>query len=137
MRVLALDWGSQRVGAAISDPTGRIAFPLHQPLATVQALRQIKDLVLEHEVDRIVVGWPRTTAGATGRSAAAVRKFGEQLARVIKRPIIYLDERFTTTAATKLLHTQGLSERKQRSIKDNVAAQIILQRYLDREQTNV
>ncbi|MBI4049710.1 MAG: Holliday junction resolvase RuvX [Candidatus Doudnabacteria bacterium] len=131
MRILALDWGSKRVGAAISDEEGKIAFPMEHAIETKNATEEIKKIIIEHNVGRVLVGLPRSTEGSEGHSAGLLRKFASSLAQQTGIEITFLDERFTTVEATKLLRTQGLSEKKQRPIKDNLAAQIMLQRFLD------
>lgn len=131
MRILALDWGTIRVGAAISDEEQKIAFPLEQIIETKNVVEEIKDLVSRYGVGHILIGMPKTSEGKEGHSAVALKKFANGLAKAVGAPTSYIDERFTTVEATKLLRAQGLSEKKQRLIKDNIAAQIILQNYLN------
>ncbi|MDP4001024.1 MAG: Holliday junction resolvase RuvX [bacterium] len=131
MRILALDWGEVRIGAAVSDEEGRIAFPLKKIIENKGAISEIKKLVEKEKIEKIVLGKPLNLAGVEAESAAKVDKFFLQLQKNTKLPVEYLDERFTTMEAGKLLDQQGLSEKKQREIKDNIAAQIILQAYLD------
>lgn len=131
MRILALDWGEVRIGAAISDEEGRIAFPLKKIIENKGAISEIKKLVEKEKIEKIVLGMPLNLAGLEAESAKKVDKFFLQLQKNTKLPVEYLDERFTTMEAGKLLDQQGLSEKKQREIKDNIAAQIILQAYLD------
>ncbi|MBI2607766.1 MAG: Holliday junction resolvase RuvX [Candidatus Doudnabacteria bacterium] len=131
MRIMALDWGEVRIGAAISDEEGRIAFPFEKILDNKKAVDQIVKLVDRLKIEKIVIGKPLNLAGEEAESASKVDKFFSQLKKKLKIPLEYLDERFTTIEAGKLLDQQGLSEKKQKEIKDNIAAQIILQAYLD------
>ena len=135
MRILALDWGTKRIGAAISDEEEKIAFPLEQTVETKNAVSEIKDIVSKYGVGLVLLGLPRNQSGQEGSSAKFLREFADNLAAATGKPITYIDERFTTVQATKLLRQQGLSEKKQRLIKDNIAAQVILQSYLDAKYT--
>ena len=80
-RVLGLDFGTRRVGAAISDPRRQIASPLevHDRRDAAGDARHYQELVREHEVDRIVIGLPLHTSGRTGTSALLARQFGAGL----------------------------------------------------------
>lgn len=131
MRILALDWGKVRVGAAISDDLGRIAFALKQPIESKKAIQEIKKIVEESDVQKIILGLPKNLAGEEGKSAEKLRIFADNLFRAVNVPISLIDERFSTVAATKRLQESGMKEKDQRQIKDNIAAQIMLQGYLD------
>jgi putative Holliday junction resolvase len=78
-----------------------------------------------------VVGLPIHTDGREGTKAAECRRFGEWLTGVTGLPVVYWDERFTTALAEDALWDAGLSHKKRRSRRDRVAAQMILQNYLD------
>jgi putative Holliday junction resolvase len=132
-RILGLDYGTRRVGAALSDPGRRIAFP-----AEVYVLRgpgpdarHYRELIQENEVERIIVGLPLHTSGREGQLAALSRAFGDWLAAVTGRPVIYYDERYTTVEAEQRLIAAGLKRRKRKALLDQLAAQIMLQSYLD------
>jgi putative Holliday junction resolvase len=131
MRILALDWGTVRIGAAISDEEGKIAFPLRQPIDAKHAVDEIKKIVSEKPVEKIIVGNPQTLDGTAGGSQEKTLNFIDQLKAELGLPVELIDERFSTVQAGKLLSEQGVSEQKQRSLKDNLAAQLILQQYLD------
>lgn len=131
MRYLALDWGTVRVGAAVSDPDGKIAFPLDKYLDSKNAIDEIKKIINELQVDKILVGLPKGLSGQDTDSTKAAREFIENLKNQVGPPIETLDERFSSVAAGHALTDQGISEKNQRNIKDNIAAQIILQQYLD------
>lgn len=132
MRILALDWGEVRIGAAVSDLSGKIAFPLDKIIESKNAVDEIKQLVGTLEVEKILIGNPKKLSGGEGESSKKVAKFIENLKAQIELPIETLDERFTSVEAGKRLAEQGLKEQEQRTIKDNIAAQIILQQYLDK-----
>ncbi len=132
-RILGLDYGTRRVGAALSDPGRTIAFPVE-----VYALRGAKhdaehyrELVAENEVDRIVIGLPLHTSGRESQLAVLARTFGDWLAAVTGRMVIYYDERYSTVEAEQRLIDAGLTRQKRKVLRDQLAAQIMLQGYLD------
>lgn len=132
-RLLALDFGTVRVGLAISDPDRIIASPLETYArrdAAADAAYFTK-LVAAEKVVGLVVGLPLHTGGEEGKKAAEARAFGSWLAGVTGLPVVYWDERYTTAAAEDALWDAGLSHRKRRDRRDRVAAQIFLQAYLD------
>ena len=131
MRVLALDWGSVRIGAALSDEGGSIAFPLQGILDSKSAISEIKKLVDEKNVEKIIVGHPKNLNGEVGASGEKTVEFVNDLKKVVVVPIVLIDERFSSVEATNTLAEQGMNEKNQRQIKDNIAAQLILQQYLD------
>jgi putative holliday junction resolvase len=133
-RRLGVDVGSVRVGVALSDPDGLLA----TPLATLRRderdgsdLRQLAELVAEHEVVEVVVGLPRTLAGREGPAAAAARDYVSALGTVLSVPVQLSDERLTTVMAIRTLSDRGVRGRKQRAVVDQAAAVAILQGWLD------
>ena len=136
MRILGLDYGSKTVGVALSDATCLIA----QPLETIERkqenkLRQtyarIEALVVEHDVDKIVLGLPKMMNNTEGPRVQATREFAENLER--RLPIIFEDERLTTVEANRILEETGVCVSGRKEHIDKMAAAIILQSYLDRE----
>jgi putative holliday junction resolvase len=132
-RILGLDFGTRRIGAALSDPGRTIAFPLelYERRGPHRDERHYRELVEENDVDRIVVGLPLHTSGREGELAARARAFGEWLGRVSGRPVIYFDERYTTVEAEHRLIDLGMTRQKRKALRDKLAAQIMLQSYLD------
>jgi putative Holliday junction resolvase len=131
--ILGLDFGTRRIGAAVSDPGRTIAFPLEQyercgPDADA---RHYRALVKDNDVDRIVVGLPLHTSGREGQLASQARMFGDWLARLSERPVYYFDERYTSVEAEHRLIDAGLTRQKRKALRDKLAAQIMLQSYLD------
>ena len=116
-RILGLDYGTRRVGAALSDPGGTIAFPAEvYVLAVLSTIRVIiVRLVREDEVERVVIGLPLHTSGREGQLAALTRTFGDWLAGVTGRPVVYFDERYTTVEAEHRLIDAGLKRDGSRS----------------------
>jgi putative holliday junction resolvase len=131
--ILGLDFGTRRIGAAISDPGRTIAFPLelHERRGPDGDARHYRELVREHDIDRIVVGLPLHTSGREGQLASSARTFGEWLAQITGRPVVYFDERYTTVEAEHRLLDAGLTRQRRKALVDKLAAQIMLQSYLD------
>ena len=100
-RILGLDFGLRRVGGSISDPGRTIASPLevYERGSVDQDARHYRELVREHEVERIVVGLPVHTSGREGELAARARDWGRWLASVTGLPVAYADERYTSIEA--------------------------------------
>jgi putative holliday junction resolvase len=132
-RVLGLDFGTRRIGAALSDPGRTIAFPLelYERRGPGLDARHYGELIDENDVGRIVVGLPLHTSGREGQLAKAARAFGEWLGGVSGRPVIYFDERYTTVEAEHRLSDAGLTRQKRKALRDKLAAQIMLQSYLE------
>ena len=135
---MALDHGEKRVGVAITDPTGMLA----QPLETIESgkragtvLDRIAEIVRDYDVARIVVGLPLHMDGRSGRQAESARKFGDEVAQRTGLSVDYLDERWTSREAERMLGEAGSSparRRAKRSRTDTVAAAILLRTYLER-----
>jgi putative Holliday junction resolvase len=132
-RILGLDFGVRRVGAAISDPGRTIASPLEVYLRrdTQQDARHYRELVREHEVERVALGLPVHTSGREGQSASLARDWGRWLASVTGVPVVLIDERYTSVEAENLLIESGLRRQRRKTLRDKLAAQILLQAYLD------
>jgi putative holliday junction resolvase len=132
-RILGLDYGTRRVGAALSDPGRTIAFPVevYGLRSPVLDARHYGELVQENDVERIVIGLPLHTSGREGALASRVRMFGDWLAVSTGRPVVYFDERYTTVEAEQRLLDAGLSRQRRKALRDQLAAQIMLQSYLD------
>jgi len=131
VRILALDWGDVRIGAAISDPDGKIAFPLEKIITAKGAVAEIKSIVSDLEVEKILIGLPKNLSGQEGESTKKVESFAASIQKEIGCPIELVDERFSSVEAGNKLDDAGMNQKKQRTIKDNIAAQTILQQYLD------
>jgi putative holliday junction resolvase len=103
-RALALDYGSARCGAALSDPTGTLATPIDpvERPGSDAGLARIAELVREREVETVVVGLPLTLAGGESGQTAEARAFAERLAEIVAPvPVRLHDERLTTAQARR------------------------------------
>jgi len=132
MRVVGLDVGTKRIGVAVSDPMGWTA----QGYGVLQrrgpkTLEALCRIVQEVGAEEVVVGLPRRTDGTLGDEAREVMKFAEHLKEVLKLPVVFWDERFSTAEAERILLMADQSRRKRRKVIDKLAAVIILQGYLD------
>jgi len=130
-RSLGVDYGTKRVGLAISDSLGITARPLSVvPRSAV--VDEVVNLVKEHDIGTIVVGLPTGLSGDEGMSASEARKLADELGAATGAEVILADERYTSRMADDALLESGMKRRKRRENVDKVAAAIILQDYLDR-----
>jgi putative Holliday junction resolvase len=136
-RILAIDPGSVRLGLAICDTERRIASPLttYTRRDPVQDAAYFKKLIAAEEVAFIVVGLPIHEDGSEGAQAKAARVFGAWLEQMTGLQCVFHDERFTTFEAESALLDAGLTKKQRKARRDRVAAQILLQTYLDAERT--
>jgi len=133
MRVLAIDYGSKRMGIAISDELKLIAQPLEfipaEPFADF--LERLKQLIREKQVELILVGMPRNMDGSYGPAALKVQAFVAALRGALTVPIETKDERLTSAQANRVLIQGGARRDKRKQKVDQMAAAILLQSYLD------
>ena len=132
-RILGIDFGTRRVGSAISDPRRAIATPLevYERRDPVQDANHYRVLVEENEVERIVIGLPVHLSGREGASATLARTWGDWLQTSTRIPVVYYDERYTTVDAEESMIVAGLKRSKRKGLRDMLAARILLQYYLD------
>src|SRR5216117_2014638 len=130
-RILGLDLGRVRIGAALSDELRLLAHPLETVPADAQATARLTEIVREKKVDHVVVGIPRQMNGRICAAATEALQFVEKLRAILPCPVVTWDERLTTVAAHRTLREAGKKTRDFRAYVDQVAAQVILQGYLD------
>ena len=132
-RLLGVDYGQVRVGLAVSDPDRKFSFPLtiYERRGAERDAVYFRALVLKEEVGGLVVGLPVHSDGREGQKAAEARAFGAWLLATTTLPVVFYDERFTTVLAETALWEAGLTHKKRKARRDMVAAQILLQTYLD------
>ena len=137
MRIMGLDVGSKTVGVAISDPLGFTA----QGLEIIQinedqeefGFERLGELVAEYKVDKFVIGLPKNMNNTSGPRVEASQANGAKVTELFGLPVEYQDERLTTVAAERMLIEQAdVSRNKRKKVIDKLAAQLILQNYLDR-----
>jgi len=132
-RVLALDFGSRRIGVAVSDPLGITA----QQLSAIRREGDRKDLeaiavvAREYGVETVVIGLPLLPGGTEGTQAAKARAFALKVHERLGLPVVPWDERFTTAQAERHLIEVGMRREKRKEVRDSLAAALLLQSALD------
>jgi putative Holliday junction resolvase len=130
---MGLDLGDATIGVAVSDALGMTA----QGITTLERqggeadLDALRALCSEHEVARVVLGLPRNMNGTEGPRADKSRRFGALLKEALGLPVFLWDERLTTAEAERMLIAADVSRKKRAQVIDKIAAQILLQSYLD------
>lgn len=132
-RLMGLDLGQRRIGVALSDPYGMLA----SPLGAIElgdpdgGQEEVRALVLEHDVGRVIVGLPLLLDGNEGEEAQRVLAWVEQLRPLLQVPVELWDERLSSAAAERALLESGMRRERRRQHRDAIAAALILQNYLD------
>ena len=137
MRVMGLDVGSKTVGVAISDPLGFTAQGVEIIKINEEAKEfgfdRLGELVKEYQVDKFVVGLRKNMNNTEGPRVEASKAYGDKIKEIFNLPVDYQDERLTTVQAERMLVEQAdVSRDKRKKVIDKLAAQLILQNYLDR-----
>jgi putative Holliday junction resolvase len=132
--VLGVDLGEARTGIALSDDLRMLAHPLEtiKSGSAKTVAQRVQKIVAEKQVDCVVVGLPRQMNGVLGPAAQNAQRFVETLRSLVSCDVVTWDERLSTVAAERALRDAGKKTRETRGIRDQVAAQIVLQTYLDR-----
>lgn len=133
MRILGVDYGDSRIGLSVCDEMEILA----SPLATIKSLSMkknidsVSDIAKRENVSLIVVGLPLNMDGSEGERAGKSRAFGRVLERVSGIKVEYFDERLTSVEAEEIMQSVGVKKDKRKNIVDRIAAQLILQSYID------
>ncbi len=133
MRMLALDLGEKRIGVAVSDALNIIA----QSVGTIERkgiksdLKRIQELAQEYDAGRLIVGLPLNMDGTKGKSAKYAVDFVNKIKKEMQIEVEMIDERLTTAQGERILLEADVSRSKRRKNLDKIAAQLILQNYLD------
>jgi len=132
--VLALDYGTKRIGLAVSDESGTFAFPAGFLACAGRRrdLEALRALICEKSVQRVVVGLPLHLDGRRGESAAAAEEFANAVAKITGLPVDLVDERWTTVAADRALRESRSGRKRRREAVDTTAATLMLRTYLER-----
>ncbi|EDY16873.1 Holliday junction resolvase YqgF [Chthoniobacter flavus Ellin428] len=132
-RALGIDHGDARIGVAVSDDLGMLAHPLEtiHVKEVADPVARIATLVTSKDVGHIILGLPRNMDGSYGPAAEKVRAFAEKLRAACGCEVKLWDERLTSVAAQRSLHEAGRKVKDSREVIDQVAAQLILQGWLD------
>ncbi len=136
MRILGIDLGEKRIGLAIANLSSNIAQPLKVlPRKNMESdIKKLKEIVEEYDVREIVVGLPLNMDGREGKKAKEAISFSELLKEKLKLPVELWDERLSTIQGERVLLQADVSRAKRKKVRDKLAAQLILQSYLDARQ---
>ncbi len=132
-RYMGLDYGDRRIGIAFSDLTGTIAsaFEVYHRKTEEEDLAYLSQLAKNQEATKIIIGLPLNADGTEGERTKVTFAFGEKLAKLANLEVDYSDERFSSLEAEELLKEARLPWQERKKLLDKVAAQIILQDYLN------
>lgn len=139
-RIVSIDYGTARIGIAISDESKIIAFPLKtiktEKKLEMTAQKLIRELEIDmrekgYQIEAVVIGLPLMMSGKVGSMADEVKQFVEILKKIAQYKICLLDERLTSVRAERSLLESTMSRKKRTKFVDTVSAVIILQDYLD------
>ena len=139
MRILGIDYGEKRVGLAISSPVGHIAqgLPTIERMDGKDYLEELAHIIKEKEVGRIIVGLPKNMNDTIGEKAEEVLGFVETIKSKFNLPVLTVDERLTTVRAQRAMTEVKMSKKSKKKKLDMIAAQFILQCYLDKLATGI
>ncbi len=134
-RYLGIDYGEKRVGLAVSDPTLTIAQPYKTIIFTspMNLIAELTVVIKELDIKKVILGLPLTMKGTDSIKTREVREFGDKLIKVLDIPVFLFDERLSSVQAHTVLKQMGKQPSKNRLKVDQLAAQHILQAFLDRE----
>lgn len=134
MRIMGLDVGDKKIGVAMSDPMGWTA----QGIKTIYRqenknndIDEIKKIIDEYKVDKIVIGLPKNMNNTIGPQGEKVIEYSKKIESMFNIPIVFIDERLSTVAVERTLIMADVSRSKRKTVVDKLAAQVILQTYLD------
>lgn len=132
-RVAAIDYGTVRIGVAITDPERRWANPLanYTRRGEMADAEWFRRLVADERIVRFVVGLPLHLDGRESEKSIEAQEFGEWLTKTTSVPIVYFDERFTSTEAEHLLADAKMTKMRRKARMDKLAAHILLTAYLE------
>ena len=137
MRIMGLDFGAKTVGVAVSDPLlvtaqGIEIIRRKDENKLRQTLARIEEIITEYgDVEKIVLGYPKNMNGTEGERCERTLEFKEMLEKRTGLPVVLWDERLTTVAADNVMMESGIRRENRKQYVDEIAAQFILQGYLD------
>lgn len=133
MRTLAIDYGAKRIGLALSDERGRLALPLGVIRRGKDFLLELRKIIAERAVERIVLGHPLRLDGEAGDAARKMAEFAEELRRAFSLPVLLHNEALTSDEAEAELRAMGVKPQRRKELRDAVAAALILRSFLEEE----
>lgn len=129
MKIMALDYGTARIGIALSDESGTIASPF-TTIKNENSVNKILNLIKEQKVQKIVIGIPSDHEGNDTLQSVKVRRFFEKIRDSVEIEVELFDENYSTRDAYDILKTVGYSMKKSKKLVDEFAASIILREYI-------
>ncbi len=132
MRYLGLDLGTKTLGISISDKTGNIASTYTTLKYDASVMNNLKAIIEQENISKIILGFPKNMNNSIGDSAMRTLDFKKKIEEELNMEVIMQDERLTTVEATNYMLAANLSRKKRKKKIDSLAANIILQTYLDR-----
>lgn len=133
MIILSVDYGDKRTGIAVCDKLEILASPLEviSEWNKESLAKKIVNIAITQKAEQIVIGLPKNMDGTSGFRADACKELGEIIKSFTEIPVIFWDERLTTVSAHGILNENNVRGKKRKSVVDAVAANIILQNYID------
>jgi len=132
MRLLGIDFGSKYIGLALSDPLKSLARPFKTIPSNDKLLEEIKKICQEEEVEKIILGLPKSMDGSLGPQGEKTLKFKKELEDFLAIPIELEDERLTSKLASNLLKDEKKKIKESKAELNKLAAQLILESYLEK-----
>ncbi len=132
-RKMGVDYGDKRIGIALTDSLCIISSPfeVYKNVGEEDALKHLDKIIKDYDVDDVAMGLPINMDGTEGERAAIHRQFGEKLEKLSNVKVHYIDERLTSAEAEEILISNGVRREKRKELIDKIAAQIILQTYIN------
>ncbi len=132
-RKMGVDYGDKRIGIALTDSLCIISSPfeVYKNIGEEDALKHLNSIIKEYDVDEVAMGLPINMDGTEGERALLHRQFGEKLERLSNVKVHFIDERLTSAEAEEILISSGVRREKRKELIDKIAAQIILQTYIN------
>ena len=134
MRFLGIDYGTKRIGLAVADDQANLAVgvsTVSSGRSLIDNIQAVKTVGEDYGVDAFVVGLPLNMDDTESKQAKLTRAFGDKLAQLSGKTVHYFDERLSSVTADELLRPAELTRKKRKAVQDAVAAQVILQGFLD------
>ena len=135
MKLLGIDYGTKRIGLAVSDDLGMLAheYNVLVDCSDEDVIETLRQIIILEGIEMIVLGLPLHMSGEEGEKTQDAREFGAMLENCLDIEVVFEDERWTTKQVDATLKEMKISQKQARERKDMLAAKYILQGYLDRE----
>lgn len=132
-KILGIDWGEKNIGLAISDELKIISFPLTVLENNEKFFDNLKEICQRENVEKIIIGLPKTLRNEFGLQAQKVLNFGRKCFQELKIPVEFEDEKFTSRLGKSLIEQFQSSKKREKKFKNIIEAYLILQTYLERK----